>query len=162
MADQAEWFHEVKNNERVVCHFFRPTTWRCEIFDKHLQVLAARHLETRFIKINAEKAPFLAQRLDVTVIPTIICTKENFTADRLVGFEDLGRKDDFTTTDLARRLSVQGLVFPEKVDSFERDGYVPPQAHTKNAVKDNPHGKAVYSSKLTKAAELSDDDLDDD
>ena len=27
--------------------------------DKHLAVLAARHLETKFVKVQAEKAPFL-------------------------------------------------------------------------------------------------------
>ena len=92
------------------------------------------------------------------VLPTIICTKDNFTSDKLVGFDDVGRKDDFTTVDLARRLSVRGAIFAEKVDQAEREGYVSSEkAKSKNAVRDNPTGAAVYSSRLAAAADTDED-----
>lgn len=32
--DQRDWFTVVKENKLVVSHFYRPTTWRCQIVDK--------------------------------------------------------------------------------------------------------------------------------
>ena len=48
------------------CRYF---TLRCKILDKHLNVLAKRHIETKFCKINAEKCPFLCDRLKIKVNP---------------------------------------------------------------------------------------------
>lgn len=41
-----------------MCHFYR-NTLPCHVMDKHLAALARKHLETKFIKVHAEKAPFL-------------------------------------------------------------------------------------------------------
>lgn len=51
IADQKDWFDISKENERVISHFYRSSTWRCEILDKHLNLLAHKHLETKFIKV---------------------------------------------------------------------------------------------------------------
>ena len=40
---------------------------RCKILDKHLNILAKKHLETKFCKIDAEKCPFLCDRLKIKV-----------------------------------------------------------------------------------------------
>jgi hypothetical protein len=44
------------------------------------------------------------------VIPTIIIFIDGIAVDRLVGFEDLGNKDDFPTIALARRLIRSGVL----------------------------------------------------
>ena len=36
--------------------------------DQHLSALATQHLETKFLKIDAEKAPFFSTKLNVQVI----------------------------------------------------------------------------------------------
>lgn len=36
-----------------------------QIMDKHLALLAGKHLETKFVRVHAEKAPFLTGRLEV-------------------------------------------------------------------------------------------------
>eukprot|EP00920_Eleutheroschizon_duboscqi_P003144 GHVT01007377.1.p1 GENE.GHVT01007377.1~~GHVT01007377.1.p1 ORF type:complete len:179 (+),score=21.54 GHVT01007377.1:317-853(+) len=69
--DQKEFFNAVKECSKLVCHFYRPTTWRCQLVDKHLQQLSHRHGDIRFLKINAEKAPFLCDRLKVWCMPTV-------------------------------------------------------------------------------------------
>ena len=46
-----------------------------QIVDKHLGILAKKHLEAKFVKINAEKCPFLTERLRIKVIPTIMLVK---------------------------------------------------------------------------------------
>ena len=73
---------QVKESDRVICHFYRSTTWRCQILDRHFAALAPKHLETRFIKIDAEKCNFLAQRLEIVLMPTVIMTKDTMTHDR--------------------------------------------------------------------------------
>jgi hypothetical protein len=58
-----------------VVHFYRPTTRRCEIVDKHFYALAAKHMETKFLRVNAEKAPFLVEKLHIWMLPTIVCVQ---------------------------------------------------------------------------------------
>jgi hypothetical protein len=39
--------------------------------DSHLTKLAQMHPETRFVRINAEKSPFLAEKLRIIMLPTV-------------------------------------------------------------------------------------------
>lgn len=71
IAEEKEFFEECKKNDKVVCHFYRSSTWRCKVVDKHLALLAPRHLETRFLKLSVDRAPFLCQRLNIRILPSI-------------------------------------------------------------------------------------------
>ncbi len=71
--DQKRFFEELKTSARCVVHFYRPSTRRCEIIDKHFYALARKHMETKFVRVNAEKAPFLTERLHIWMLPTIVC-----------------------------------------------------------------------------------------
>uniref|UniRef100_A0A7S2TIC8 Thioredoxin domain-containing protein n=1 Tax=Lotharella oceanica TaxID=641309 RepID=A0A7S2TIC8_9EUKA len=159
LADQKQWFEEVKANERTICLFYRNTTNASDkytqILDKHLQQLAQKHMETRFLKINAEKSPFLAQKLNIVLLPTILCTKDNFTHDRIEGFDPLGGTESFTTETLRARLGKKkNIDFDPLVDK--------PLANAKrmyHTSTSNKTGKSIYASKL---AQLGDDDDWDD
>ena len=59
------FFEVAKESTNVVCHFYRDETWRCKIVDQHFEKLAAKYWKCRFVKINAEKTPFLVERLKV-------------------------------------------------------------------------------------------------
>lgn len=83
---------------------------RCKILDKHLSVMAKKHLETKFIKLNVEKAPFLTERLRIKVIPTLALVKDGKTKDYVVGFTDLGNTDDFSTEMLEWRLGCSDII----------------------------------------------------
>ena len=72
IPSEKDFFDEIKSSKRAVVHFYRPTTDRCTIFDKHLEIIAPKYLEARFVKLNAEKAPFLCERLNIRVIPTLL------------------------------------------------------------------------------------------
>ena len=50
-------------NHDVLNFFFSKI--RCKIVDKHLALLAPKHVETKFCKINATKCPFLVERLKI-------------------------------------------------------------------------------------------------
>ncbi|XP_074275485.1 thioredoxin domain-containing protein 9 homolog [Silene latifolia] len=96
---EKEFFSVVKASERVVCHFYREN-WPCKVMDKHLSILAKQHIETRFVKIQAEKSPFLAEKLKIVVLPTLALIKNAKVENYVVGFDELGGKDDFSTEDL--------------------------------------------------------------
>ena len=46
-----------------------------------------------YFQLNAEKCPYLVERLNITVMPTIIMTADNFVCDKLEGFDELGTGD---------------------------------------------------------------------
>lgn len=71
--DQKRFFDELRAAPRAVVHFYRPSTRRSEIVDKHFYALAAKHIETKFLRVNAEKSPFLVERLHIWMLPTIVC-----------------------------------------------------------------------------------------
>lgn len=52
IAEEKEFFDVCKKSDKVVCHFYRASTWRCKIVDKHLNLLAPRHLETRSMQLR--------------------------------------------------------------------------------------------------------------
>ncbi|KAK3606714.1 hypothetical protein CHS0354_005852 [Potamilus streckersoni] len=110
VADEKQFFEECKKSKNVVCHFYRDSTFRCKIVDKHMEILAPKHLETKFMKINAEKCKFLTERLKIKVIPTLCIAKDGKTADYIVGFDDLGGTDEFPTEMLEWRLGRSGCI----------------------------------------------------
>nr|XP_002734792.1 PREDICTED: thioredoxin domain-containing protein 9-like [Saccoglossus kowalevskii] len=110
LQGEKEFFAECKKSKHVVCHFYRDSTFRCKIIDKHMGILAPKHVETRFLKINAEKCPFLAERLRIKVIPTLALIKDAKTTDYIVGFDDLGATDDFPTEMLEWRLGCASVI----------------------------------------------------
>ena len=107
---EKEFFDECKQSDKVVCHFYRDSTMRCKIVDKHFAILAPKHLETKFIKLDVEKAPFLCDRLHIKILPTIACVVEGKTKDYIKGFDDLGGHDEFSTEMMEWRLGVAGVI----------------------------------------------------
>lgn len=119
IPSEKDFFSVVKTSERVVCHFFREN-WPCKVVDKHLSILAKQHIETRFVKINAEKSPFLAEKLKIIVLPTIALIKNTKVDDYVVGFDELGGTDDFSTEVLEERLAKAQVIFLEGESSIHR------------------------------------------
>jgi len=110
IPSEKDFFSEVKESKNVVCHFYKNSTFRCKILDKHLALLAKKHIETKFIKLNAEKSPFLSERLRIRVIPTLALLVDGKTKDYVVGFTDLGNTDEFSTEMLEWRLGCAGVI----------------------------------------------------
>ena len=108
--DTKEFFNAAKKSQRLVVHFFRGVTPRCQIVDAHFAKLAETHLETRFLKIDAEKNPFLVERLEIIVMPTIVLIKEGRTEHSIRGFDEFGGTDDFSSQDMAYILSTHGML----------------------------------------------------
>ncbi|KAL6546138.1 hypothetical protein OROGR_010012 [Orobanche gracilis] len=114
---EKEFFSVVKASERVVCHFYREN-WPCKVVDKHLAILAKQHIETRFVKINAEKSQYLSEKLRIVVLPTLALVKNAKVEDYVVGFDELGGTDNFSTEELEERLVKAKVIVYEGESSF--------------------------------------------
>lgn len=60
---QDEFLAEACSSLRVICLFYHNDFPRCEIMSHHLAKLAPRHIETKFVKINADKALFFVDKV---------------------------------------------------------------------------------------------------
>ncbi|KAL7156904.1 hypothetical protein ABFS83_02G040400 [Erythranthe nasuta] len=117
IPNEKEFFSVVKASDRVVCHFYREN-WPCKVVDKHLAILAKQHIETRFVKINAEKSPYLCEKLRIIVLPTLALVKNAKVEDYVVGFDELGGKDDFSTEELEERIAKAQVIIHEGESSM--------------------------------------------
>ncbi|XP_074590782.1 thioredoxin domain-containing protein 9 homolog [Curcuma longa] len=115
---EKDFFAAVKASDRVVCHFYRDN-WPCKVMDKHLSILAKQHIESRFVKVHAEKSPFLTEKLRIVVLPTLALVKNAKVEDYVVGFDELGGTDGFSTEELEERLAKsQAIVFEGEEPSY--------------------------------------------
>jgi len=119
-----EFFDASKASERLVVHFHRPSTRICDVFHAHLEKVAARHLETRFIKINVDQvsedgasgsgAAYLVEKLGIIVMPTILIIKDRKAVHHIRGFDELGGTEDFSTDALEWIIGCyEGIKMPE-------------------------------------------------
>ncbi|XP_065851401.1 thioredoxin domain-containing protein PLP3B-like [Euphorbia lathyris] len=123
VISEGDFLGEVTGSEKVICHFYHREFYRCKIIDKHLKALAPRHLDTKFIKLDAENAPFFVTKLGVKTLPCVILFRKGIAVDRVIGFQDLGGKDDFTTKALENLLIKKGIISEKKVNENDEDDY---------------------------------------
>lgn len=107
---EEEFLKEVCGSVNVVVHFYHPEFFRCKIMDKHLRILANKHRGTKFVYLNAEKAPFFVDKLHIQILPAVFCFKDGIKGDMLFGFEQLGAKDDFRTEVLEHWLGLAAAI----------------------------------------------------
>eukprot|EP00924_Labyrinthula_sp_SR-Ha-C_P009689 snap_masked-scaffold_22-processed-gene-3.14-mRNA-1 protein AED:0.11 eAED:0.11 QI:0/0/0/0.5/1/1/2/0/290 len=153
ITTQKEFFSLCKSSQRIVVHFFRRQTRRCEIVDKHLANLSREYLETRFLKIDAEKSPFLVERLKIWMMPSIVLVKDGKTEHTICGFDEFGGSDDFSSVDVANVLFGHGLLLAIKDDKKIED-----LKKQYGATEKENFGGNVEQSKVSKAVDEGDDD----
>lgn len=147
LAEEKMFFDVIKKSDNVVIHFYTPTSPRCPIVDMHLKILAPKHVETRFCKLNAEKCPFLVENLKIKTIPSIVMVQKSVMVDKIVGFTQLGNRDDFTTEMLEWRIAQNNII------NYDGDLSTPPHLQEK---KKKSSGKKIRDG----AYDREDDDLD--
>ncbi|KAG2519484.1 hypothetical protein JM16_007063 [Phytophthora kernoviae] len=135
---QDEFLKEVTSSPLVAVHFYHRDFERCKIMDMHLGRLARNHIECKFLKMNAEKAPFFVEKLVIRVLPTVVCFKDGVAfPDRVIGFDGLTEDDEeaelaafgtranhhatssdtFPTAALARKLVEIGAIHEQDEDN---------------------------------------------
>ncbi|KAJ0396070.1 hypothetical protein P43SY_008752 [Pythium insidiosum] len=136
---QDEFLKEVTSSPLVLVHFYHNDFERCKIMDMHLNRLAKHHIECKFLKLNAEKAPFFVDKLRVRVLPTVVGFRDGVAfPQRIIGFDGLSADDEdeelstfgsraghkkpsdtFPTIALARRLEAIGVLQHNDADEDE-------------------------------------------
>merc|ERR1719231_1969508 len=113
MIDEKDFFAVAKKSRYVVVHFWRESAWRCEIMDRHLKQLAQKHWGTRFVKINAEKAPYLAERLHIWCLPSLVLCKDGKTDHTMIGFSEFQNGEEVSVEELEATLATWGIIKAE-------------------------------------------------
>lgn len=126
IQDEKEFFEISKKSKNIVCLFYKEGSPRSKIVDMHLNILAKKHIEARFVKLNVERCPFLCERLRIKIIPTIALISDSKTKDYIVGFTDLGNCDDFSTEMLEWRIAQSRAII------YNGDLMTPPEKGKKN------------------------------
>ena len=76
-VDQKDFFAVTKQSTKVVAIFSRNSNKYGKAMLEHAELLAQKHLEARFIWVDAENAPFLTDKLNIYMLPTICCIMDN-------------------------------------------------------------------------------------
>ena len=82
-----------------------------QVMTKHCEVLAKTYWGTRFVRINAEKCPYLCEKLHIWMLPSIVLIKEGRTEYTIRGFDELGGMD-FPTERLEAVLAFREVIPP--------------------------------------------------
>ena len=62
---EEQFLPTVTKSKFIVVHFFHKDFERCKVMDMHLNIIAKKHTESKFVKIDAEKCPFFVTKLAV-------------------------------------------------------------------------------------------------
>lgn len=99
----------VTSSKRCVVHFHHRNFERCKIMDMHLAKIAKKFMGTKFVTMDAEKAPFFVDKLAIKTLPCVIVFVDGVAVGRQVGFDGLPG-DHFTAAQLAWRFKeVEGI-----------------------------------------------------
>jgi len=132
---QDEFLSECTSSKHVVVHFFHQEFQKCRVMDHHLKIIATnpKHLSCKFVRIDAEKAPFFVARLRIKTLPTVLVFKNGETIERMLGFEGLlsvsggsrraanADADNFPTGRLGYWLESTGAIEYDGPDSDDDD-----------------------------------------
>lgn len=146
-TSEKEFFDAGKKSERLVLHCYRSSTMRCAIVDKHLDLLADKHIEAKFCRLDVEKAPSLCERLRICEYPTIILCKNSVkSVECIVGFDELGGVDDFSTEMMEWRIAKAGVI------NYDGDLNSPPDSAAGNDEKPKHRSFITHVKKTIRGA----------
>ena len=114
--------------------------------------MARQHPSTLFLKADVERTPFLVNKLEIRVLPCLCVFKNGVCKDKLIGFQEFGNSDVFTTAALEWRLGQTGK--HKRTGPPHTTGVIVPQQKPNNPIL----GFGVPQS--SQNAMASDDDWD--
>lgn len=103
------------SSEFVAVHFFHQEFQRCDLMDHHLKMITPIHTTCKFLRLDAEKAPFFVTKLQIRTLPTLIVFQHGKAIARLTGFEGLSddpvtKPDQWKTSRLQEWLAETGAI----------------------------------------------------
>jgi hypothetical protein len=109
---EEDFLKTVTSSDLAVVHFYHKMFEKCKIMDMHLSRCSKKFFGTRFVRLDAEKAPFFVDKLKIKTLPCAVFFKDGIAVGRQVGFEGLDG-DEFRTMDLAWRIKESGGIEEE-------------------------------------------------
>ena len=77
ISDQKDFFNVSKQSKKVIVLFTRDANKYGTVMKEHMTVLSQQHMEARFVWVDAENAPFITEKLNIWMLPTIVCIENN-------------------------------------------------------------------------------------
>jgi len=121
---EEEFLNTVTKSQYSIVHFYHREFPRSKIVDHHLEILAKKYIATKFVKLDAEKAPFFVTRLGVQMMPCVVMFTDGVMCGRIDGFDLLGGVDEFPTEVMECVLGASGAI------SFKPDGVDAERCHS--------------------------------
>eukprot|EP01083_Nonionella_stella_P064010 166456_1 len=110
IIDQKQFFENVKSTKHVICLFYSKTSKWSNVFQEHLTLIARKHLECKFIQIESTHAPFLIERLNIWMMPTLVLAKNNKVSTQLRGLDWVAPHGKIHTVQLEQKLFEYGFL----------------------------------------------------
>merc|ERR1711998_305285 len=107
---EEDFLKTVTKSHFAVVHFYHREFMRCKIVDQHLEILAKKYIATKFAKIDAEKAPFFVDKLQICVMPCVCMFEDGKMMGRIDGFDLLGGMDEFPTEVMECVIGASGVI----------------------------------------------------
>ncbi len=79
----------------VLVDFWATWCGPCHMLSPLVEELAQSHPEIDFAKVDVDRAPELAQRYQISAIPTLLLFRDGEVADRSVGVRSMRELEDF-------------------------------------------------------------------
>lgn len=98
--EEEAFLKTVTASERCVVHFYHKDFEKCKIMDMHLRKCTRKFLGTRFVRLDAEKAPFFVEKLMIKTLPCAVVFNDGVAKGKQLGFDGLGG-EEFKTIQLA-------------------------------------------------------------
>lgn len=110
LTDQKEFFANVKSTKHVICLFYSKTSHWSKPLQEHLTLIAQKHLECKFLQMEAQQAPFLIERLNIWMMPTLVLAKDNKVSTQLRGLDWVAPTGKIDTIALEQKLFEYGFL----------------------------------------------------
>ena len=117
--NESEFLSECTGSSKyVIVHYYNDEFERCKIMDFHLKIVAEAHVEAKFLRLDASKAPFFVTKFQIRTLPSLFVYEEGKEIGRLTGFDGLARNtkkpDEWHTGRLEEWLSETGAIRYER------------------------------------------------
>ena len=102
---EKDFFARAKATPRMIVVFARQGTSRyTNDLQEHFARIAQYHIESLFLNIDAEKAPFLTERFKIRILPSIVMVKDGEIDSVLMGLDHFSTDGKFSTTFIEKKL----------------------------------------------------------
>ena len=115
----ADFFGVCKQSKKVIVLFTRDANKYGQVMKEHMTLLAQSHMEARFVWVDAENAPFLTDKLNIWMLPTIVCIVDNKVKEQHNGLNEIDGSGKYTSGMLEYLLHIDGML--DEAPMYDRE-----------------------------------------